>query len=159
RRFDEPERAASESLRQWVAVDSASQQLIGYAAFWNVARRKYRMDLMVRAESRNRGIGGCLLGVVLAALESTPAARVQARAWDDWTDSLRFLHRRSFVEIHRMVELRLNLSEADLTPLAGLPRSLTTQGVQFTTMRQEGQDEQFWTRLTDLQQVAVSGWP
>ncbi|MGH9767222.1 MAG: GNAT family N-acetyltransferase, partial [Blastocatellia bacterium] len=159
RRFDEPERAASGCLRQWAAVEEASQQLIGYAACWNVVRRKYRMGLMVHADWRKQGIGGDLLGAILAALQSTPAATLQARTWDDWTDSLRFLHRRGFVETHRMVELRLNLSEADLTPLAGLPRSLAEQGIQFTTLRQEGQDEQFWTKLTDLQRAAVSGWP
>src|SRR5262245_42391363 len=89
RRFDEPDRAASESLCPWAAADSASQQLIGYAGCWNVTRRKYRMDLMVHADRRNRGVGGDLPGVILSALQSTPAATLQARAWDDWADSLR----------------------------------------------------------------------
>jgi GNAT superfamily N-acetyltransferase len=159
RRFDEPDCAASASLSQWAAVEDASQHLIGYAVCWNVVRRKYRMGLMVHADWRNRGIGGDLLGAILAALQSMPAATLQARAWDDQTDSLQFLRRRGFVETHRMVELHLNLSEADLTPLAGLPRSLTAQGIKFTTLRQEGQDERFWMKLTDLQQAAVSGWP
>jgi GNAT superfamily N-acetyltransferase len=53
----------------------------------------------------------------------------------------------------------LNLSETDLTRLAELPHGLTAQGIEFTTLLQEGQDEQFWTKLTDLQQSAVIGWP
>jgi GNAT superfamily N-acetyltransferase len=159
RRFDEPECAASASLRQWAAVEDSSQQLIGYAVCWNVVRRKYRMGLMVHADWRKQGIGGDLLSGALAALQPMPAATLQARAWDDHADSLRFLCRRGFVETHRMVELHLNLSEADLTPLAELPRSLTAQGIEFTNLRQEGQDEQFWTKLTDLQQAAVIGWP
>src|SRR5262245_25125302 len=159
RRFDEPERTASASLSQWAAIEDASQHLIGYAACWNVVRRKYRMGLMVHADWRNRGIGSDLLGAILAALQSMPAATLQARARDDQMDSLQFLRWRGFVETHRMVELRLNLSEADLTPLAGLPHSLKAQGIKFTTLRQEGQDERFWTKLTDLQQAAVSGWP
>lgn len=159
RRFDEPERAASLSLSQWAAVDGVYQHLIGYAACWNVVRRKYRMGLMVHADWRKQGVGGELLGAVLAALQSTPAATLQARTWSDWSDSVRFLRGRGFVEIHQMVELRLDLSEAALAPLAGLPHILTAQGIQFTTLRQEGHDEQFWTKLTDLQQAAVSGWP
>lgn len=159
RRFDEPPRAASAFLSQWAAVDDASQQLIGYAACWNVVRRKYRMGLMVHADWRKQGVGSELLGAILAALRSAPAATLQARTWDDWTDSLEFLHRRGFVEVHQMVELRLDLSEAVLAPLAGLPQSLATQGIQFTTLRQEWQDERFWMKLTDLQQAAVSGWP
>ena len=159
RRFDEPERAARVCLSQWAAVEDASRQLIGYAACWNVVRRKYRMGLMVHADWRKQGVGGELLDAILAALQSTPAATLQARTWDDWTDSLQFLRRRGFVETHRMVELRLNLNEADLTPLAGLPYKLTEQGIQFTTLRQEGQDERFWAKLTDLQQAAVIGWP
>jgi GNAT superfamily N-acetyltransferase len=159
RRFDEPGRAASASLCQWAAIEEASEQLIGYAVCWNVVRRKYRMGLMVHADWRKRGIGGYLLGVILAALQSMPAATLQSRAWDDQTDSLQFLCRRGFVETHRMVELHLNLSEADLTRLAELPPSLTAQGIKFTTLRQEGKDEQFWTKLIDLQQAAVIGWP
>ena len=159
RRFDEPGRAASASLCQWAAIEEVSQQLIGYAVCWNVVRRKYRMGLMVHADWRKRGIGDYLLRVILAALQSMPAATLQSRAWDDQMDSLRFLRRRGFVETHRMVELHLNLSEADLTRLAELPHGLTAQGIEFTTLRQEGQDEQFWTKLTDLQQAAVIGWP
>ena len=159
RRFDEPECAASVCLSQWAAIEDASQRLVGYAACWNVVRRKYRMGLMVHADWRKHGVGGDLLGAILAALQSTPSATLQARAWDDQTDSLQFLRRRGFVETHRMVELHLNLSEADLPRLSELPRRLTTHGIQFTTLRQEGLDERSWAKLTDLQQAAVSGWP
>jgi mycothiol synthase len=159
RRFDEPECADSASLIQWAAIEDASQQLVGYAACWNVVRRKYRIGLMVHADCRKQGVGGALLGSTLAALQSMPAATLQARAWDDQTDSLQFLRRRGFVETHRMVELHLNLSEAYLTPLAELPYTLTAQGIEFTTLRQEGHDDRFWAKLTDLQQAAVIGWP
>jgi GNAT superfamily N-acetyltransferase len=159
RRFDEPGRAASASLCQWAATEEVSQQLIGYAVCWNVVRRKYRMGLMVHADWRKQGIGGDLLSGALAALQSMPAATLQARACDDQADSLRFLCRRGFVETHRMVELHLKLSEADLTPLAWLPHSLTAQGIEFTTQRQEWRDERFWTELTNLQRAAVIGWP
>ena len=159
RRLDEPERAGSVCLSQWAAVDDASQQLVGYAVCWNVVRRKYRMGLMVHADWRKQGLGGDLLGAILTALKSKPGATLQARAWDDQRDSLRFLRRRGFVETHRMVELNLNLSEADLTPLEWLPRGLTALGVQFTTLQREGLNEQFWRNLTDLQQAAVIGWP
>lgn len=159
RRFDELDCAAAACLRQWAAVEDGSQQLIGYAACWNVVRRKHRMGLIVHPDWRNHGVGGELLGAINAALRSMPAATLQARTWDDWADSLRFLRRRGFVEIHRMIELRLNLIEADLTSLAEIPRRLTEQGIQFTTLRQEEQDWRFWAKLTDLQQAAVNGWP
>src|SRR5262249_35531143 len=129
RRLDEPERAGSVCLSQWAAVDGASQQLIGYAVCWNVVRRKYRLGLMVCADWRKHGVGGDLLGTILTALQSKPGATLQARAWDDQRDSLRFLRRRGFVETHRMVELNLNLSEADLTPLEWLPRGLSALGI------------------------------
>src|SRR5262245_35057035 len=79
RRFDEPERMASASLSQWAAIEDASQHLIGYAVWWNVVRRKYRMGLMVHTDWRKQGIGGHLLGAILAALQSMPAATLQAR--------------------------------------------------------------------------------
>ncbi|HKQ78135.1 MAG TPA: GNAT family N-acetyltransferase [Blastocatellia bacterium] len=159
RRFDETNCAARACLSQWAAVEDASQQLVGYAVCWNVVRRKYRMGLMVHADWRKQGVGGDLLGTILTASQSMPAATLQARAWDDQTNSLQFLRRRGFVETHRMVELLLNLSDTDLTSLAELPQRLTAQDIQFTTLRQEGQDERFWTKLTDLHQAAVIGWP
>jgi GNAT superfamily N-acetyltransferase len=157
-RFDEPESTDSQSLRQW-AVENSSRRLIGYGACWNVMRRKYRMDLMVHAEWRNQAIGGGLLATILTALQPTQAATLQARTLEGRTESLQFLHRRGFVETHRMVELQLNLSKVDLRPLACLPPNLMAQGIQFTTLQEEGQDEGFWTKMTDLQQAAVSGWP
>src|SRR5512145_170081 len=79
RRFDEPERVLEDFLSQWAAVDDASQQLIGYAACWNVVRRKYRMGLMVHADWRKQGVGSDLLSAILAALQSTSAATLQSR--------------------------------------------------------------------------------
>ncbi len=159
RRFDEPECAASVLLRQWAAIEDSSDQLIGYAACWNVVRRKYRMGLMVHADWRKHGVGGGLLEAILTALRSSPPVTLQARTWEAWTDSLRFLRRRGFDEIHRMIELQLNLIDADLTALADLPCSLKAQGVQFTTLRLEGEDDKFWANLTDLQQNAIIDWP
>ena len=159
RRFVEPERTSAESLRQWAAIDQVSQELVAYAASWNVVRRKFRMDLMVRADWRKRGIGADLLDTILCSLRSIPSATLQARTLDDRRESLRFLHRRAFIEVHRMVELRLNLKEANLAPFAWLPRGLEGLGIQFTTLREEGENEKVWRKLTDLQQTAVNGWP
>jgi GNAT superfamily N-acetyltransferase len=117
------------------------------------------MGLMVHADWRKQGVGSDLLSAIFAALQSTSAATLQARTWDDWTDSMEFLRRRGFVEVHQMVELRLDLREADLAPFTWLQQSLEAQGIQFTTLRQEWLDERIWMKLTDLQQAAVSGWP
>src|SRR5574341_1223504 len=109
-------------------------QCVGYAAFWNVVRRKYRMDLMTHAGWRKRRVGSQLFETMLAGLQATPAASLQARALDDSSESLQFLDRRGFREIHRMVELQLKLSEANLSPFARLPARLTGQGIQFNTL-------------------------
>jgi GNAT superfamily N-acetyltransferase len=159
RRFDEPEYEAERNLRQWVAVGSGVGQCIGYAAFWNVVRRKYRMDLMVDAGWRKRLVGSQLLETMLATLRATTAETVQARVWDNSSGSLRFLDRRGFREVHRMVELRLKLNEADLSLYAQLPARLAAQGIQFSTWQQASADAQFWTKLTDLQSAAAEGWP
>jgi len=163
-RFDEPAVEVSPFLRQWVATaaaedQGAARQCIGYAACWVQLRQKYRMDSMVRAGWRGRGVGSALLDHILASLQTIPAASLQARTWDDWPDSLRFLQRRGFVEVHRMVELRLNLRDANLSPFAQLPVRLMARGIQFTTWWHESEDEQFWAKLTDLQQAAAEGWP
>jgi mycothiol synthase len=159
RHFDEPEYQAEQDLRQWVAVAADSQQCVGYAAFWNVVRRKYRMDLLVHAAWRKRRVGSQLFDTLLAALQSTQAASLQARTTDDRAESLQFLDRRGFREIHRMVELSMKMSEANLAPFAQLVQQLTAQGLQFITWRQACADAQCWAKLTDLQGAAAEGWP
>jgi mycothiol synthase len=158
RRLSEPENEAAESLRQWVALKDGTDQCLGYAACWNVVRRKYRLDLMVHPDCRRQRIASALLETILVAARSMSAATLQARTLDDRTDSLQFLHERGFAETHRMIELRLNLGNADFTSQASLQHRLMAQGVEFTTLdREEGAG--FWSKLTDLQRAAVNGWP
>jgi GNAT superfamily N-acetyltransferase len=159
-RADEPSQLTVSPVRRWVTVDDRTGQLVGYAACWNTRRRKHRMELMVHPERRRQGIGSELLSTLLADLWAAQAETLQARVWGDSPESLQFLQHRGFSEVHRMYELRLDLREADLVAFADLPARLAAQGIQVSTLREEGaKGERFWARMLDLQNAAMSDWP
>ncbi|HEX8694113.1 MAG TPA: GNAT family N-acetyltransferase [Longimicrobium sp.] len=146
-------------VRRWAAVGGAGG-IVGYAALWRVRDGKFRFDALVHPDARGRGIGGALFGAVLDAAEEAGAATLQGRAWDDDPGSLAFLRRRGFHEVHRMVELRLDLAAADLSPFAALPERLAAEGFRFRTFEQaQAEDADFWAKLTALQNAAAADWP
>jgi GNAT superfamily N-acetyltransferase len=159
-RADE-EAEASAAPRRWVTADETTGEIVAYAAHWRVRQQKFRMDLLVHPARRRRGIGRTLYDTIINDLRATPAETLQARAWDDWVESLAFLARRAFAEVHRMYELRLDLRAADLKPFAKLPARLSAEGISFSTLpAEEATDEmRCWARLTDLQNAAAVDWP
>lgn len=161
REEDKEAQARPHSRRRWVAVDDEAQRVIGYASFWHMRRQKFRMDLMVHPLWRRSGIGGALFNRLTRELQSVQAGTLQARAWDDWEESLQFLHRRNFAEVHRMYELRLdNLAEADFPRFAKLTERIKAQGIRITTFEdEEAKDAQFWEKMTELQSAVGPDWP
>jgi mycothiol synthase len=159
RREDRGEHDSVDEVRRWAAVGGAGG-IVGYAALWRVRHGKFRFDALVHPDARRRGIGGALFGAVLAAAAEAGAGTLQGRAWDYEADSLAFLHRRGFHEVHRMVELRLDLAAADLSPFAALPERLAAEGLRFRTFeRAQAEDADFWAKLTALQNAAAADWP
>ncbi|MGA9995752.1 MAG: GNAT family N-acetyltransferase [Pyrinomonadaceae bacterium] len=160
---EEDERAKSKTYarRRWVAVDDATRRVIAYASFWHMRRQKFRMDLMVHPLWRRRGLGGELFDRLNGELQSAQAGTVQARAWDDWAESLQFLERRNFAEVHRMYELRLNnLAEADFSRFTELIERIAAHGIQITTFEKEdAKDARVWEKLTQLQNAVGPDWP
>ncbi|MGB9179878.1 MAG: GNAT family N-acetyltransferase, partial [Pyrinomonadaceae bacterium] len=161
REHDEGAKSKTHSRRRWVAIDNAMRRVIAYASFWHMRRQKFRMDLMVHPLWRRRGLGGELFDRLIDALQSEQAGTVQARAWDDWAESLQFLERRNFVEVHRMYELRLNnLAEADFSRFANLIERIKAQGITVTTFeKEEAKDARVWEKLTQLQNAVGPDWP
>ena len=162
-RADEPARWREEdakgSVTRWVA-ESHSCDIAAYASLWCVKDDRYRLDLIVAADHRRRGLGGRLLQRVTERAVGSGAATLQARSSGDDIDSLRFLERRAFTETMRMDQLELDVARANLEPFSELGAHLEARGITITTLAEEGADDaQVWERLRDVHEDARHGWP
>jgi RimJ/RimL family protein N-acetyltransferase len=145
---------------RWVAVDTATQTIIGYSHIWPVRFPQFRMDLLVSPTWRRQGVGHGLFTCILDGLHANSAATVQARAREDMSEALAFLHRRQFREIHRMVELRLDLTQIDSTAFASARERLATQSIEVVTLANEqATDPECWQKLTAVHNAALPDWP
>jgi GNAT superfamily N-acetyltransferase len=145
---------------RYVAVDSASQQVVGYGWFWWVRLRKYRLDLMVAPGRRRRGIGGRLLQRMLDDMARLGAATVQARTDEEDLETLTFLWRYGFVETQRMYRLVLDVATANLTTWRGLEPQLVMQGISISTFAYErAHDPAASHKLYNLHVAALPDWP
>jgi GNAT superfamily N-acetyltransferase len=145
---------------RWVAIDSATQAIIGYSHTWPVRFPQFRMDLLVSPTWRRQGIGQGLLTCALDRLHASNAATVQARACEDATEALAFLQRRQFREIHRMVELRLDLTHFDGAAFASAIQHLPAQGIEVVTLASEQAiDPECWQKVAAVHNAALPDWP
>jgi GNAT superfamily N-acetyltransferase len=160
---DIPERVDEwqmESPHRYVALDSNMQRVVGYAWGRNMRAQKYRIDVMVHPEWRNRGVGSLLFECLLEDLSAVDAETAQARAREARTESLGFLSRRGFVETHRMFKMRLDVGEADGTSLHPLVEQVLKRGIMITTLAKEQvRDPDCLCRLYEMHCSALPGWP
>jgi GNAT superfamily N-acetyltransferase len=145
---------------RWAAADSLGGGLVAYAALWRVRGDRFRMDLVVAPEWRERGIGGELLRRILAAAEADGAATLQARTRESAIGALRFLHRHGFAETMRMTGLALDPRTIDTGRLAAYEQAAIGQGFAITTLAAEQRrDSACLHRLHELYDTAREGWP
>jgi GNAT superfamily N-acetyltransferase len=160
---DIPERVDEwqlESPHRYVALDSNTQRVVGYAWGRKMRAQKYRIDLMVHPQRRKQGVGSRLFECLLEDLRAVNAETAQARAREAWTESLSFLSRRSFVETHRMFKMRLEVGEAHATCLHRLVEEILSRGIVITTLAKERvQDPDCLYRLYEMHCAALPGWP
>jgi GNAT superfamily N-acetyltransferase len=158
--IEEANQAPSARPDRLVAIHAASQQVVGFAAYWRVRHAKYRLDLLVHPDRRGQGIGSRLLNHVLIDLNAIGATTVQARADAAASTSLSFLAHRGFVETQRMVELRLSLAAVDLSHHDLLVTKLAAQGITLSSLAAEtAADPACWRKLVDLHNAALPDWP
>lgn len=145
---------------RFVAIDPATRQLIGYAAFWWVRLQKFRLDLQIVPSWRRRGVGGRLMRRALDELALRGAASVQARTSEEDLESLTFLWRHGFVETQRMYHLALDVPAVDITPWRGLERRLVMQGISISTLAYErAHDPAAPRKLYDLHMAVLPDVP
>lgn len=133
----EPE-GAGYIRRDYVAVDASDpHSVIGYGAMWPQGEGRFRMDLIVAPDRRRQGVGSALLQTLFAELQAQGATVVQARAFDDRSESLAFLLHRGFTETNRMILQRLYVANVYTAPLPTLTAHLNAQHITIVTLDRE----------------------
>lgn len=156
-------RSSVEEFRRWDSkrqkrliferlVVEGDGQPLGFAYYENVPwmyhPQKFFFGLYVHPEHRKAGLGSRLYNFTLAALAAHRPMAIRHHIREDYTDGLRFLAARGFVEEMRAWESRLDLAHFDPAPFAGAEERVTAQGIRITTAGElMAEDPDFWPKL------------
>ena len=97
----------------------------------------YNIDLVVRPQSRRRGIGRALLDDAAAALRSRDAHWIRNGVKESDSHSIAFARAMGAVELKRDWESRLDVASFDPAPFAAAPERAAAAGVRLTTLADE----------------------
>jgi GNAT superfamily N-acetyltransferase len=154
--IDDPAQAAAKH----VAIESGRDRPVGYGAIRETAPGRFRINLVVRPDSRGRGAGAALLARLSEEATTRGAVALNARARADQDAGLRFLQKAGFEEVHRMCGMLLHLADLDLSPLYPISERLRAEGVTFVTLAEEqGRGAGGLERLHEVYNSARPGWP
>ena len=124
--------------RHYVVENARTKQIIAYGA---VEQTIYlpRYVLVLLADSRwvRSGAGDLLLDRLAEDLRESKAITVSCRLNASETELITLLKQRDFNETARIIDLRLNLTTADVSNLASLEESLLQQGIAIATLAEE----------------------
>jgi mycothiol synthase len=143
-----------------VVVDRSSQQIVGAGSLFRIVFMDdpdfqwIACDVM--PDRRRQGIGSRLYIALHAEAKRRGLRGLRVTVREDARESLAFVARRGFVERRRVWRSSLELATADTSALPSLVRELSAGGITFTTLAEEGpQDESVLHGLHEL--MVVSG--
>jgi len=125
--------------RRLVAVDADADRVVGDATFthvpWAFDPHRFNVWVAVHPQWQRRGIGASLYERALEELR--PHAPKQLRTWaqDTKTETISFLQRRGFRELHRSWESRLDLGAFQPGKFAEYAE--VPSGIEIVTLRDE----------------------
>jgi GNAT superfamily N-acetyltransferase len=98
-----------------VAVESATQSILGYAEYSHMPNwyhpQKFWIWIVVAPEAQHQGIGTRLYERILQRLQAHRAISIKTQTREDISATIRFLQKRGFVEDMRAWESRLNVKD------------------------------------------------
>ena len=132
-KFDE-----SRYFRRHYVVENAARQIIAYGAVeQTIYLPKYRLLLVSDPQWLKQSLGDLLLDQLLDDLRAAQAVTVSCRQYASETELLSLLESRGFVETLRVSDLRLDVVDIDVSPLAELVRRFEADGISITTFADE----------------------
>jgi mycothiol synthase len=112
-------------------------QIAGWATLGHdpIAHRegKFNMHIQVPPALQRTGIGSKLYRALTAHLTALAPTELQTEVWETLDPAIGFVTRRGFVEAWRRVDLRLDVSNFDPGPNAGLEERVRAMGIAINT--------------------------
>jgi RNA polymerase sigma factor (sigma-70 family) len=120
--------------RHYVVENSAGKQIIAYGAVeQTVYLPKYRLLLLADPQWLKQGAGDLLLDRLMEDLHEAQAITVSCRQYPSETELVNLLESRGFAETSRVLDMRLDVATAVVSPL----RQLEDEGISITTFADE----------------------
>jgi GNAT superfamily N-acetyltransferase len=124
--------------RHYIAEHAETRDILGYGSIeQSIFRPNYRLLLIVDPKWLRRGVGDLLIERLMADLRAVDAITVWHRNYAQLSDVLSFLIERGFSETRRVWDLRLPVSEAELTRFAPVIAQVASKGIEITTLADE----------------------
>jgi RNA polymerase sigma factor (sigma-70 family) len=124
--------------RQYVVENERTKQIIAYGAVeQTVYLPKYRLVLLSDPEWLKRGAGSLLLDRLMRDLVEAKAITVSCRQYASESGLLELLMSRGFEEVSRVLDLRLNVGDADVSTFLPVLKRIEEQGITITTFAEE----------------------
>jgi RNA polymerase sigma factor (sigma-70 family) len=128
--------------RHYVAVHEETGQLLGYGSIEEtVYLPRYRLLLVVDPQKLRGGVGSLLWEQLSNDLREVGAVTVTFRDFESASEAQSFLKERGFKETMRLMDLRLTVSEADLSAFSSVRERVQARGISISTLREERERE------------------
>ena len=124
--------------RHYVVENAEAKQIIAYGAVeQTVYLPRYRLLFVSDPQWLKPGVGDLLINRLMEDLHEAQAITVSCRQHASETELVSLLESRGFVEVSRVLDLRLDIASVDVSPLASLMRRLASEGISITTFAEE----------------------
>lgn len=141
--------------RQYVAEDATAGQILGFGSIeQTIYLPKYRLFIVTDPRWLKLGVGDLLLERLMNDLKEANAVTVSCREYASQIELLAFLTNRGFKEVDRVLDLRLEVAEADVSPFLNIAEEVKDRGITITSLAEErGRDPRCVEKLYELETI------
>jgi RNA polymerase sigma factor (sigma-70 family) len=124
--------------RQYVAENERTKQIIAYGVIeQTIYLPKYRLLLLSDPQWLKRGAGDLLLDQLISDAIEAKAVTISCRQYASEVELVQLLQHRGFDEVSRVLDLRLNVTAANVLAFIPILRRIEDQGITITTFAEE----------------------
>ena len=124
--------------RQYVAEDASAGQILGFGSIeQSIYLPKYRLFIVTDPRWLKLGVGDLLLDRLMNDLKEANAVTVSCREYASQTDLLAFLRDSGFKEADRVLDMRLEVVEANVSPFLSVVEKARDRGITITSLAKE----------------------
>ena len=124
--------------RQYVVENARNKQIIAYGAVeQTVYLPKYRLFLLSDPQWLKQGVADHLFDRLVNDLQEAKAITVSCRQYASEIEVVDFLKSRGFAEASRVLDLRLNVANTEVSSFASLRKQIHDQSISISTLAEE----------------------